>query len=397
MRVDELGPEAVIEVANPVVGMRGVLVIDNSVNGPAGGGTRMCLDLTVDEVMGLARAMTYKWAIFDLPTGGSKAGIFGDPMMPAARKREILHAFGHALSPYLRDTNYLLGVGPDMGIEGADADEIYAGAGARNVVTWESPNMWSIDGDDAGYHLTGCGVASSARAALESIDRPIEGATFAIEGFGQVGAGTARYVHRDGGKVVAVSTLLGAIHDPDGLDVERLLELRRAHGDACVQHYGGTEVIEPHRLFGVPVDVLIPGARPRAIDAYNEGRVSARVVCPAGNLSVTVDAEERLHRRGIVCVPDFVANGGGIIATWVDIIGGDATQALEAVRRMCGTTAASVLGDARRRDRTPAGTARERVRDRILSTQRREIPFAEATARAKEVLAVPPLSRGAVA
>src|SRR4051812_25659748 len=101
MRYDEVGVEAVVRVHDPKTGMRGVLVIDNSSFGPAAGGTRMCLDLTEDEVGDLARAMTYKWAIFDLPTGGAKAGIFGDPQMPADQKRDVLRAFGRALKPYL--------------------------------------------------------------------------------------------------------------------------------------------------------------------------------------------------------------------------------------------------------------------------------------------------------
>ncbi|MBS1118949.1 MAG: glutamate dehydrogenase [Deltaproteobacteria bacterium] len=386
MHLDELGPEAVVRVYDAATGMRGVLVIDSTVYGPAGGGTRMVLDLTEDEVIGLSRAMTYKWAIFDLPSGGSKAGIFGDPHMPPERKRAVLQAFGHALKPYLSNKDFLLGVGPDVGVEGTDVDEIYKGAESSNVVSWESSPDWVIDGDPASYHLTGRGVVAAGRAALESIDRSMKGATFSLEGFGQVGAGTARYLNAEGARLVAVTTLLGGIHDPDGIDIPRLLELRRQHGDACVLKYGRGERITMEQLVSVPADVLVPGARPRLIDAYNEGAVRARIVCPAGNLSVTEDAEDRLHRRGIICLPDFVVNGGGIIASWVDIVGGTPLQALAAVARLCGETTSSVLAETRTSGRPPAATARYRVRDRILMAKRRRVSFVEARAEAKRVL-----------
>src|SRR4051812_5879469 len=102
MRDDELGPETVVRVRDAATGMRGVLVVDNSFFGPAGGGTRMAPDLTEDEVADLARAMTYKYALNGLPTGGAKAGIFGDPYMAADKKQAVLRSFGRALAPMLR-------------------------------------------------------------------------------------------------------------------------------------------------------------------------------------------------------------------------------------------------------------------------------------------------------
>src|SRR5262249_41715065 len=160
--------------------------------------------------------------------------------------------------------DHLLGAGPDMGIEGEDVEEIYAGANAKNVVTWESSKDWVIDGDPAAFHLTGRGVVAAAKSALESLDRSIAAATFAIEGFGQVGAGTARYLKAEGAKVAAVSTLLGGLYDPNGLDIDKLIALRQQYGDACVVEYlalgRGGERIELDKLFALSVDVLVPGA-----------------------------------------------------------------------------------------------------------------------------------------
>lgn len=394
MRCDELGPEAVVRVHDQMTGMRGILVIDNTVLGPAGGGTRMVPDLAEDEVVDLARSMTFKWAIFDLPTGGAKAGVFGDPASPAEQKREVLRAFGRALAPYLRhcDSSNLLGIGPDMGITGADTDDFYRGAEAPNVC----PTLysWLLDGDPASFHMTGRGVVSAAGAALASLGRPIEGASFAIEGFGQVGVGTARYATSAGARVVAISTLCGGIHDPRGIDVPRLLELRRQHGDRCVLEYEGAARLEPDQLFALDADVIVPGARPRAINAFNADRVRAgsrsavRIVCPAGNGSVTASAEERLHRRDVLCVPDFIANAGGIIATWADILGAGPERALATVARMVSETTTAVLAEAKHSELPASVTARSRVRDRIFerAASGRRVCFEEARSKARSVL-----------
>ena len=383
---DELGPEVVLQVSDPATGMRGILVIDNTVNGPAGGGTRMVPDLTVEEVAGLARAMTHKWAIFGFPSGGSKAGLVGNWDIAPETKKAQLRAFGRALAPYLRTQaeGRLLGVGPDMNITGADTDEIYAGAECPNCC----PTLytWRIDGDPASYHRTGRGVVTATRAALESTGRTIDGASIAIEGFGQAGVGTARYALAEGAKIVAVTTLLGGVYDPNGLDIPALIELRRKVGDNCVNEYPGGKRITPPELFTLPVDVLVPGARPRSIDAHNEGRVQAKIICPAGNICVTDYADERLYARGVLVVPDFVANGGGIIATWADMVGAKAEETLGVVQRLIGDTATSILDEAKKIGRSPTVTARNRVRNRILSAPRRRVPYEEARERATAII-----------
>ena len=142
-----------------------------------------------------------------------------------------------------------------------------------------------------------------------------DGHSVAIEGFGKVGGGVAREVSRRGGRVVAVSTVAGCVADPSGLDVERLLELRRAHGDACVLRYG-RPVMPPQRLFTeVNADVLVPGTRPGTISGQTAGSLppGVRVVAPAANAPYTAAGAEVLRRRGIVALPDFVCNAGAVI------------------------------------------------------------------------------------
>jgi len=362
---DEIGPEAQVFVSDAATGMRGVLVVDSSALGPCGGGTRMLPDLAPTEVADLARAMTYKFAILGLPRGGAKAGIWADPQMHPDRKREVLEAFGRALSTYLQTKE--VAVGPDMGVTVGDVSAIYSGARAENVRTGLFER--TFEGDAAAYHITGYGVIAAVRAAFYCMGLELDGATVAIEGFGQVGAGAARHAARHGARVVAISTLDGLLYDPHGLDIERLLQLRREVGDRCVSAYGTGERRPASELYALPVDVLVPGARPNAIDEAAVGRVRARLVASGGNITLTPGAEEALFRRGIISVPDFVANSGGAIASWVDMLGGDLPRAFRMMDALIGRLTLEVIEESRQRNVSPYRVAVERARRRVLDAR----------------------------
>lgn len=367
---DEIGPEAQIFVSDAATGMRGILVVDSTALGPCGGGTRMLPDLAPTEIADLARAMTYKFAILGLPRGGSKAGIWADPQMPPERKRAVLEAFGRALSTHLQSKE--VAVGPDMGVTAADVSAIYAGARAENVRTglFERP----FEGDAAAYHITGYGVVAAVRAACCCMGLELDGATVAIEGFGQVGAGAARHAARLGARVVAISTLDGLLYDARGLDIVRLLALRREVGDRCVSAYGAGTPLPTSELYALPVDVLVPGARPYAIDEAMAGRVRARLLASGGNISLTSAAEEALFRRGVISVPDFIANAGGAIASWVDMLGGDLPRAFRMMDALIGRLTLEVIEESRQRNLSPHRVAVERARRRVLEARGRTKP-----------------------
>jgi glutamate dehydrogenase/leucine dehydrogenase len=156
--------------------------------------------------------------------------------------------------------------------------------------------------------LTGFGVVVAAEAALTTLD----GLRFAIEGFGKVGGGVAREARRRGGRVVAVSTLVGSVADPDGLDVEELWHLKERHGDELVRHLG-LAVSPPSALFDAPADVLVPGARPGVIDRDRARRLEVRAVAPAANVPYATGTPEILQERGVCALPDFVCNAGAVI------------------------------------------------------------------------------------
>jgi glutamate dehydrogenase (NAD(P)+) len=297
------GGAQVIELSS----VPGFVVFDLPGAPHSAGGTRLAPDVSVAEVALLARAMTYKYAALDVQMGGAKAGVRGDPA-DRAGKAALMARFCAEIAP-LVDTGRLL-TGPDMGT----AEEDFAPLREHRA----SPAAISAVVDDVPFEelLTGYGVTAGAEAALS--DRwggGWDGRSAAIEGFGKVGGGVAREVTRRGGRVAAVSTVAGCLADPAGLDVERLLVLRRTHGDACVLHYGGPTG-PPGELFtAVEAHVVVPGTRPGAISSRTAAALpaSVRVVAPAANVPYTAPGAEVLRQRGIVALPDFVCNAGGVI------------------------------------------------------------------------------------
>ena len=303
--VDEWGPEKIVCVSDRRTGMRGVLVIDNTALGMGKGGTRMSETLTVREVARLARTMTWKWAAVDLFHGGAKAGILGDPNSP--RKEEMLRAFARALSNEV-PREYVFGL--DMGLNEHDAAIFIDELGDRGAAVGLPRQLGGVPYDQLG--VTGYGVAEAADAAATAVGIELAGARVAIQGFGAVGQAAATRFVRLGAVVVAVSTAKGAVQDPNGLDIDRLATLRRQFGDDCVREYG--EVLPADAALAVDTDILVPAAREDVIDTEVALSTKAKLIVEGANLPTTPEARQALHERGIMVVPDFIANAGGIVA-----------------------------------------------------------------------------------
>jgi glutamate dehydrogenase (NAD(P)+) len=350
---DDLGPAKLVVIQEPAVGLRAVVVIDNVAIGPAVGGVRMAPDATAGEAFRLARAMTLKNAAAGLPHGGGKSVILADPQMPAPRKEEIVRAFAVAI----RDLREYI-PGPDMGTdERAMAwirDEIGRAVGLP-------AELGGIPLDEIG--ATGLGLCSAAEVAQEFCSVKLAGARVAIQGAGAVGIHAARFLARRGAILVAAADSSGTLLDPDGLDIEAVAGLKRERGHLRDAGFGRKAPADA--IVSVPCDVWIPAARPDVIDVRNVDRLQAKLVLEGANVPITSDAEERLHARGVLVVPDFIANAGGVICAAVEYAGGSERTALEAIDAKLRANTRAVLEASARARRPPRHAAVELATARV--------------------------------
>ena len=323
------------------MGLDAVVVIDHELFPVSAGGTRMLPDVDTTEVARLARAMSWKFAACRVRYAGAKAGL----RFSGGDRDAVLAAYKRALGPY--SETFL--TGPDMGTRPADfVDDEHAA----------NPPLWakSLEGLDLDDLATGAGVAGAAEAALGHLGRRLGGATVVIEGFGKVGAGTARACERAGATVIAISTAEGALVDAAGFDVERLIELRAKHGDRLVEH--GPRPARPREeIFELACDVLVPGARPDSVTVELAERGEWAVVAPGANVPYQAGAAEVLARRGIVAVPDFVSNSGGVHLYESVAQDADPADAIATIGRLVRDAVARILARADAEGTTPTAAA----------------------------------------
>jgi glutamate dehydrogenase (NAD(P)+) len=344
-------PARVLELRDEASGLEAVVVIDHELYPVSAGGTRMLPEVEVGEVARLARAMTWKFAACRVRYAGAKAGI----RFAGADRAGILGAYKRALVPY----GEVFLTGPDMGTSPDDFVE----DGTADLPLWAKSHE-GLGMDDL---ATGHGVKAAAEAALAQLGRRFEGATVAVEGFGKVGAGTARACARAGAKIVAVSTVHGLLADPAGLDVERLLTLRVEHGDRLVE-YGATPVRARAELFELECDVLVPGARPDSVTPELARRGRWAVVAPGANVPYAPGAVDILHARGIIAVPDFISNSGGVHLYESVRQDEDPATALETIEELVRSAVERILVVAGESGVTPTATALSEGRAFIRET-----------------------------
>lgn len=289
----------------------GFVVIDSTIGGRARGGLRMVPDVTELELREAARSMTLKYGLLGLPQGGAKAGLTGDPDAPEEERRRTLLAFGRAVEPLLGARAYVPDA--DLGIAAPDVRWMMR---ALNLPVGRRDWRANRSGD---YTAVSC--VAAARATLERGGGRVRDCRVAIEGFGSVGSSVARRLAREGARIVAISTSRGALYATDGLDVAHLLTLAARHGSRVVEAYPGAEQLGRDELLRLPVDLLCPCARFQSLHSRNQAFVQARAIVPGANNPISTDAEEQLRARGVLCVPDFIANSGGVLGGTLEFAG----------------------------------------------------------------------------
>ena len=355
---DEVGPRKTVLLREPRVGLEAIVVVDNIACGPAIGGVRMAPDVTLEEVGRLARAMTYKNAAAGLAHGGGKAGIIADPSCPAARKEALVRAFARMISEL---TEYI--PGPDMGTDETCMawvkDEIDRAVGLPRVVG-------GIPLDEIG--ATGFGLAVAAEVAAKESGLDLAATRAAIEGFGAVGQHAARFLATRGVRLVATSDSRGAIHNPAGLDIEALIAHKRA--GLPVSAFPNGRPLGCEELVAVPCDIWIPAARPDTLTPDNVGRLQAKLVLQGANIPATEAAEHWMHAHGILSVPDFVANAGGVICAAVEYHGGTESTVFPIIEEKIRANTLETLRRARRDGIPPRAAATEMARSRVQEAMR---------------------------
>jgi glutamate dehydrogenase (NAD(P)+) len=342
---DDLGPEKIVHIAEPALGLKAVLAIDNVACGPSIGGVRMALDVSAEEAFRLARAMTLKNAAAGLPHGGGKAVIVGDPRMNAAEKEQLVRAFARAIGPL---TDYI--AGPDMGTDETCMawirDEIGRSVGLPREIG-------GIPLDEIG--ATGFGLSVCAEVAQSFCDVQLAGARVAVQGFGSVGIHAARFLAEKGAVLVAAADSGATVSDPKGLDIAALAGHKGAGG--ALGDFAGVAKGDRDAVIDAECDIWIPAARPDVIRADNVDRLKARLVLEGANIPLTPEAEAILHKRGVLCVPDFIANAGGVICAAVEFRGGSESQALTTIEEKIRANTGAVLENAGRTGALPRQAA----------------------------------------
>ena len=358
---------------DPVTGRKGYAVIDRMVNGLAGGGTRMRSGVTIEEVERLARTMSYKNGAFNLPGGGAKGGVDIDPHDPEARG--LLSRYVRAMRPLYRNG---WGTAEDLGISQELLNEVFAEQGVGMTV--QAMLDRSGDPEAAGRRVSqglavnvegigladcigGYGVAEASAAAAEYKGWDISKLRAVVQGFGSMGGSSSRYLARLGARIVGVVDVNGAVTNPDGLDVELLLRSRTTLGeiDRSALRPGDLE-LPRERWLEIDADIVVPAAVADAITAENSAAIKARMVVEAANIPTTDDAQRLLHQRGVVVIPDYVANGGANAWWWWTLLGvieADAEQSFAHVSKVMRETVRRMLELADARRMTPRDAANE--------------------------------------
>ena len=361
---DQWGPEKVLQVYDPDTGMKGVLVIDNTSTGPGKGGIRFAEGTSPLDVFKLARTMTWKCAAAGLPFGGAKGGIIADPN--SVDRVAWVKSFAKMIRPYCPG-QYIAAT--DIGTTELDMAIFAHEIGDMRACTGKPSELGGIPHE---LGTTGYGVTTALETALEvlselkAIHIQRNNIKVSIQGFGNVGSFTARFLDSAGIKVVAISDVSGLVCNKDGLNIPRLMIDMK--GKSILSDLDGYDILDKNQIFEFNSDIFIPAAMGNVIidktvtKLLNNG---VKIVIEAANLPTSSTADEYLNKNGVWLIPDFLANAGGVIGSFVEYQGRTEKEAFELIKYKISKNIKNILTQAIMNEENPRMLALEMSKQRV--------------------------------
>ncbi len=294
--------------------------------GPGKGGIRYHLAVTQEEVTALAQLMTWKCSLVNVPFSGAKGGVSVDPRKLSENElRRLTRRYTYAISPIIGPNTDI--PAPDMNTDEktmtwiTDTYSMIKGESSGEIVTGKPV---SLGGSVGRVNATGLGVAIAAKQALLRNDYDLDNCTAVVQGFGNVGTWSARHIADRGLKIIAVSDISGGYYNPKGLNIEKMIAYVKQSESRTLEGYSasGVDSISNDDLLCLPCDVLVPAAMENQIHLDNANEIQAKFVVEGANGPTTPGADAILNERGVIVVPDILANAGGVVVSYFEWVQG---------------------------------------------------------------------------
>jgi glutamate dehydrogenase/leucine dehydrogenase len=303
-----------------VINVKAFIVRHSEALGPAKGGIRMAPDVTLDDITGLAMEMTWKTSLVDVPFGGGKSGIHIDPAKLSPNEKEvIIRSFTRGAIRHIGPEIYI--PAPDMGTNELDMAHIrdciaYSEGTSITKGCFVTGKPVILGGIVGRREATGKGIVHTIIAMCRKLGMDIKKARVVIQGFGNVGSVTAAEIAKHGTKVIAIADLSGGIFNPDGIDINALLQHVQKSG--CIKGFKEATPIGGSKIFNIDCDILIPAATGSQITVKNAGKIKAKFIAEGANAPTTPQADVILKKRRIPIIPDILCNAGGVFVSYLE-------------------------------------------------------------------------------
>lgn len=370
--LDAWGPEEVIQVYDPKTKMQGTLVIDNTALGPGKGGVRIHPEVTPLMVFKLARAMTWKCSLANIPFGGAKSGIRADPFK--INKLEHIRAFAEKIAPLVPE-RYISA--PDMNTGEKEMATFVKTVGDNQGATGKPKELGGIPHE---LGTTGFGVGVALESGYDIVKEYLKlpdqmtDASVVIQGFGNVGIGIAKYLDNKGIKIVGINDYWGTIYNPDGIDINKAEKYSYATSEnKSIINYKGAQIIPRDDIFKIESDVLVPCAIGGVINETTFPQIKAKYIVEGANNATIPNIEEKLFEKNILIIPDFLANAGGVIGSYVEYIKGDAEEAFTMIESKIAANTKLILERALDSQITPRKIAKDIAQQRVIEAMEKRI------------------------